>query len=86
MNGPTKRKAPIYGSVALLCAMAAGFAASGSSTPAAANSGSVRHDVERGSADTHLAARILRTHNDERRRLALRPLKWNVHLEREARE
>ncbi|ASP31676.1 MAG: CAP domain-containing protein [Pseudomonadota bacterium] len=66
--------------------MAAGFAASGSSTPAAANSGSVRHDVERGSADTHLAARILRTHNDERRRLALRPLKWNVHLEREARE
>ena len=86
MNCPTKRKAPIFGTVALLCAMAAGFAASGSSTPAAANSGSVRHDVERGSANTHLAARILRTHNDERRRLSLRPLKWNVHLEREARD
>ncbi len=43
--------------------------------------------IDRGGAsDLHLAARILRTHNEERLRLRLQPLKWNIHLEREARE
>ncbi len=40
----------------------------------------------RHSSDMQLAARALRVHNDERRRLGLPPLKWNVNLEQEAGE
>ena len=77
---------PWFGALSVACAMALGLAASGSSTPAAANGAFTHSRALHTATDRHLAARILRAHNDERHRLRLQPLKWNVHLEREAEE
>ena len=88
MNGTKNWITPLMGAVALLCATGTAVAASGSSRwlsqakPIPAS----RSIDGRGSSDVHLAARILRTHNDERLRLRLQPLKWNTHLEREAQD
>lgn len=71
MDGSKKRVAPLIGALGLLCATGIAVAASASSP--------------RGSSDLHLAARMLKTHNDERARLQVPKLKWNVHLEAEAR-
>ena len=83
MNSKKKTSASLFGVMTALCAMAVGLAASGTSAVAESTDLSPAR-FERGTAKPHLAARILRTHNEERRRLGLRPLKWNVHLEREA--
>ncbi len=80
-----KKIAPLLGALGLLCATGAALAASESSS-----ANSVRELRERSHAgaqapsDLHLAARTLRVHNEERRRLGLPPLKWNGHLEKEA--
>ncbi|WP_421991386.1 CAP domain-containing protein [Qipengyuania sp.] len=88
MDGSRKWIAPLVGVVALLCATGSGVAASGSSSTASSFEAfpATRSIDQRGTSDLHLAARILRTHNQEREALRLKPLKWNVHLEREARE
>lgn len=88
MDGSRKWIAPLAGVVALLSATGTGVAASGSSSMGSSDEAfhTPRSIDQRGSSDLHLAARILRTHNEEREALRLQPLKWNVHLEREARE
>jgi len=82
MDGSKKWVAPFVGAIAVLCATGTALAASESSKSIA--SVNLHHPVSRSGTDLHLAARILRTHNDERRRLRLEPLKWNIHLQREA--
>lgn len=72
MDGSKKRVASLVGALGMLCATGIAVAASASSPQAA--------------SDLHLAVRMLKTHNDERARLNLPKLKWNVHLEDEARE
>lgn len=87
MNGSNKRVAPLYGALGLLCATSLAVAASTSSTSASAESmsvGSHSMDRSRSTSNLHVAARALRIHNEERRRLGLPPLKWNIHLEEEA--
>ena len=87
MDGSRNWIAPLGGAIALICATETAVAASGSSksldmrgTHAASRS------IDRQDASNlRMAARILDIHNRERVRLRLRPLKWNVHLEREAR-
>ncbi|MBX7502712.1 SCP-like extracellular [Qipengyuania sp. YG27] len=87
MTQSKKWIAPLAGAFALLCATGSGMAASSSSSSMASRDLPAMRSVDRrGPSDLHLAARILRAHNDERQRLSLKPLKWNVHLEREARE
>ena len=72
MDGSKLRIASLVGAMGLFCATGIAVAASASSP--------------RGTSDLHLAARMLKTHNDERVRLNLPKLKWNVHLEKEARD
>lgn len=84
MNGKKKSAASLFGVVTALCATLAGIAASDTSAAAENSQRTIPVNLERSTAQPHLAARILRTHNEERRRLGLRPLKWNIHLEREA--
>lgn len=84
MDGSKKWIAPVAGALALLCATGTAIAAS--RTASRVPQPATRNIDNRGMSDLHLAARILRTHNDERQRLQLRPLKWNIHLEREARQ
>ena len=64
---------PWFGALSVACAMALGLAASGSSTPAAANGAFTHSRALPTATDRHLAARILRAHNDERHRLRLQP-------------
>ncbi|WP_247711808.1 CAP domain-containing protein [Qipengyuania qiaonensis] len=73
--------------MALLCATGSGVAASGSSQ-SISTSGAYpeRYSAGSGAADIRLAASVLGTHNNERMRLSLEPLKWNVHLEQEAKQ
>jgi hypothetical protein len=88
MDGSKKWIASLGGAIAVLCATVTAAAASGASKPLdlrAAHAAS--HSIDtRKTSDLPMAARILNVHNRERTRLRLRPLKWNVHLEREARE
>lgn len=81
MDGSMTWTAPIVGALAVLCATGTAVAASGSS-----NSGyAVSEEIASLSGSrVQLAARILEMHNAERSRLRLEPLKWNIHLEREA--
>ena len=79
-----KKFAPLLGAWGLLCATSVAVAASGTSNESAGDMRPVARGFERSSSDLHLAARALRVHNEERRRLGLAPLKWNVDLEREA--
>ena len=71
MDGSRKRLASLVGAVGTLCATGIAVTASASSPGA--------------TSDLHLAARMLRTHNADRERLDLPRLKWNIHLEKEAR-
>lgn len=68
--------------------MSTATTASGSSNADYAEmSRGVAHSNEGGrNSDRLVAARLLRTHNRERQRLRLTPLKWNVNLEREAKQ
>ncbi|WP_258319683.1 CAP domain-containing protein [Qipengyuania flava] len=75
--------------MALLCATGSAVAASGASSSAVGVRSEIRpasRSFDVAPQDRHFASRVLGTHNAERRRLALEPLKWNVHLEREAKE
>ncbi|MDG5749366.1 CAP domain-containing protein [Qipengyuania sp. XHP0207] len=72
MSGSKNWKTPIIGAIGLLSATAIGVAASASSSSQLRTS------------DVRTASRILDAHNQERDRLRLPRLKWNVHLEREA--
>lgn len=81
MDGSGKWTAPIVGALAVLCATGTAVAASGSSDSGYAMPG--ERTAPSGSR-VQVAARILGMHNAERNRLSLEPLKWNVHLEREA--
>ena len=81
MDGSGKWTAPIVGALAVLCATGTAVAASGSSNSSYAMPG--ERTAPSGSR-VQVAARILGMHNAERNRLSLEPLKWNVHLEREA--
>lgn len=71
MDGSKKRVASLVGALGMLCATGIAVTASASSP--------------RGQSDLHLAARMLHIHNAERERLDLPKLKWNIHLEEEAR-
>ena len=88
MDGSKKWIAPLAGAIALLCATGTAVAASGSSKSHVSGKGPypASRSIARGQTDLHMAARMLGVHNEERRRLRLEPLKWNIHLEREAKE
>lgn len=88
MTGLQSWLAPLTGALGILLATGSALAASGSSvsTPGTRDFGAARAIEQHGASDLHLAARILRIHNDERQQLRLAPLKWNFHLEREARD
>jgi len=88
MDGSKKWIASLGGAIAVLCATVTAAAASGASKPLDLRRAdpAPRSIDPQGTSDLRMAARILDAHNRERDRLSLRPLKWNVHLEREARE
>ena len=88
MDGSKKWIASLGGAIAVLCATVTAAAASGASKPLdLRRADPAPRSIDRqGTSDLRMAARILDAHNRERDRLSLRPLKWNVHLEREARE
>ena len=88
MTGSKFWQAPLTGALAIVLATGSALAASESSpiAPGTRAPTAMRAIPAHGTSDLHLAARILRTHNDERQRLRLAPLKWNIHLEREARD
>lgn len=84
MFGSTKKLAIVGAFSAHVCATGAAVVASETSPDRATTYQNPTHTAQ--NSAQHRAARLLRVHNEERRRLGLRALRWNRELERDAKQ